>query len=80
MQPQQRSLTTYGEFCGFSGSEKPLAMVNNLGLITGIANSEKMVTYRALVIEMQKPALRLRSASDPDGGDTKSHVAAYHGR
>jgi len=48
-------------------------MVNNLGLITGIANSEKMVTYRALVIEMQKPALRLRSASDPDGGDTKSY-------
>ena len=48
---------TYREFCGFSGLEKPLAMVNNLGLITGIANSKKIVTYYILVIKMQKPAL-----------------------
>jgi len=32
-------------------------MVNNLGLITGIVNSEKIVIYYALVIKMQKPTL-----------------------
>jgi hypothetical protein len=70
----------YGEFCGFSGLEKPLVMVNNLGLITGIVNGEKIVIYYMLVIEMQKPTLRLRSTSDPDGGDTKLYIAAYYGR
>ena len=42
----------YREFCGFSGLKKPLAIVNNLGLITGIVNSKKMVIYYTLVIEI----------------------------